>query len=127
MHLILTSTALGRTGMSSFGVLSYIGLVALVGLLAYFSTKLVGKTYKLRMSAGRFVVLDRLQLAPDKFVLIIKLKDNNRCYVLCFNKNDTILLDSFDGIEPVDEVESEEGKMRDFRAIFKALSGKKGE
>lgn len=84
-------------------------------LLAYWCSRYLGKRWGSGNAGGYFQVLDRLQVGPNKYLMLVKLQD--KTYLLSSSEKGIELLDKPQDIQ---EIENEPKKQVSFQDMLDA-------
>lgn len=125
--MLLTFADKADRALSFFGIFKFIGLVGLVVLLAYLTTRLVSKGYMRGYNTREFELVDKLLLGPDKSLVLVKLKAADKFYILSLDKSGTRVVDALENLElaAVSGEAKSPLEKRSFKDIFNQFGGDK--
>lgn len=113
--------------LSLFGIFKYIGVIALVLLLAYLTTRLVSKGYMRGFKTGEFELVDKLILAPDKSLVLVRLRAEDVYYILALDKTGTHVVDKLQHLNLTSHNTEDTSPLQNksFKDIFNKFGGDK--
>lgn len=94
--MLLTVLERSDRALSFFGIFKYLGLVALVIVLAYLTTRLVSKGYMRGLKSRELELIDKLILSPDKSLALVRLKAEHKVYLISLDKTGVNLIDKLE-------------------------------
>ncbi len=91
-----------------FGVLMYVIAIVVIVVLAYFTTRFVGKVYSFGFKSRYLKLVDRVTIPPDKMIVLVEFAD--KLYLLASDKSGVSLIDTLDPeiIKTIDSQNTEE-------------------
>lgn len=98
--------------------------VAAILVLAYWCSRYLGKRWGTGNAGSYFQVLDRLQVGPNKYLMLVKLQD--KTYLLSSSEKGIELLDKPEDLQEIPHEPKQAISFQDMLKAYGAMKDKKG-